>query len=265
MYSPVFLSNPTTSGSPPVLSISLSDHSFSALASSFACTLSHARPLWRFMFFSKRALNALSSSARCSGDKSFLLLLMFRALVALIVVASRVSYLLFRCAPPHGVLSACLCVLINSQFPCRSECTRQYILARRRQANMRVSHLSPAAGNRQENLGRLLHKRRLLLQRKHQISVALCLRRERGKFPTSHTKSRQSRVRVLFHAFQAQGNPAKICCGHVAIPIRQREYRISPLADSMCLPPGADHGQPGRLLPDYRPPGSWPDRSLQGR
>src|SRR5438552_597132 len=167
MYSPVFLSCPTTSGSPPVLSISLSDHSFSALASSFACTLSHSRPLWRFMFFSKRAFNALSSSSRCSGDKSFLLLLMFRAFVALMVVASRVSYLLLRCAPPHGFFSACLCVLINSQFPRRSDCTRQYILARRRQANMRVSHLSPSARNRQENLGRLLHKRRLLLQRKH--------------------------------------------------------------------------------------------------
>src|SRR5438477_7391448 len=99
MYSPVFLSNPTTSGSPPVLSISLSDQSVSALASSFACTLSHSRPLWRFMFFSKRAFNALRSSLRCSGDKS---LLMFRALVSLIVVASRVSYLLLRCAPPHG-------------------------------------------------------------------------------------------------------------------------------------------------------------------
>src|SRR5438309_8267225 len=102
MYSPVFLSCPTTSGSPPVLSISLSDHNFSALASSFACTLSHSRPLCRFMFFSKRAFNALSSSSRRSGDKSFLLLLMFRALIALMVVASRVSYLLLRCAPPHG-------------------------------------------------------------------------------------------------------------------------------------------------------------------
>src|SRR5207244_10233468 len=151
------------------------------------------------MFFSKRALNSLSSSARCSGDKSFLLLLMFRALVALIVVASRVSYLLFRCAPPHGVWSACLCVLINSQFPCRSESTRQYILARRRQANMRVSHLSPAARNRQENLGRLLPKRRLLLQRKHQISVPPCLRGQRSKFPASYPKSRQPCVGVLFH------------------------------------------------------------------
>src|SRR6516164_5948777 len=101
MYSPVFLSWSTTSGSPPVLSISLSDHSFSSLASSFAGTLAHSRPLWRFMFFSKRAFNALSSSLRCSGDKSFLLLLIFRAFVALIVVASRVSYLLLRCAPPH--------------------------------------------------------------------------------------------------------------------------------------------------------------------
>src|SRR5712664_3225476 len=75
MYSPVFLSCPTTSGSPPVLSISLSDHSFLALASSFAWTLAHSRPLWRFMFFSKRAFNALSSSSRCSVDNCFLLLL----------------------------------------------------------------------------------------------------------------------------------------------------------------------------------------------
>ena len=42
-------------------------------------------------------------------------------------------------------------------------------------------------------------------------------------------------MRVLFHVFQAQGNPAKICCGQVAIPIPQREYRISPLADGICL------------------------------
>src|SRR5439155_14596674 len=146
MYSPVFLSRPTTSGSPPVLSISLSDHTFSALASSFACTLSHSRPLLRFMFFSKRAFNAPSSSLRCSGDKSFLLLLMFRASVALIVAASRVSYLLLRCAPPHGFFLACLRVLINSQSPRRSECTRQCILARRRQANLRVSHLPQPPG-----------------------------------------------------------------------------------------------------------------------
>src|SRR6266508_3930036 len=91
MYSPVFLSWPTTSGSPPVLSISLSDHSFSALASSFACTLAHSRPLWRFRFFSKRSLNALSSSSRCFGDNSFLLLLM---LFILLLQVHRSTFLL---------------------------------------------------------------------------------------------------------------------------------------------------------------------------
>src|SRR4051812_14927409 len=77
MYSSVFLSWPTTSGSPPVLSISLSDHSFSVLASlARRNTLSHSRPLWRLIFFSKRAFNILSSSSRCLGDNSFLLPLM---------------------------------------------------------------------------------------------------------------------------------------------------------------------------------------------
>src|SRR5215472_11347477 len=100
MYSPVFLSWPTASGSPPVLSISWSDHSFSALASSLACTSAHSRPLWRFMFFSKRAFNALVSPFRCSGDNSFLL--MFRAIAALIAVASRGSYRLLRCSATWG-------------------------------------------------------------------------------------------------------------------------------------------------------------------
>src|SRR6185503_3509616 len=36
-----------------------------AFACSFACTLVHSIPLWRFMFFSKRAFNALSISSRC--------------------------------------------------------------------------------------------------------------------------------------------------------------------------------------------------------
>src|ERR1044071_6868174 len=37
------------------------------------CSFLHSRPLWRFMFFSKRSFNALSSSSRCFGDNSFLL------------------------------------------------------------------------------------------------------------------------------------------------------------------------------------------------
>jgi len=81
-----------------------------------------------------------------------------------------------------------------------------------------VSHLSPAARNGQENFWRFLYKCRLLLQCKHQISVACCLRRQRSKLPASDSKSRQSRVRVLFHASQAECDLAKIGCGHLVTP-----------------------------------------------
>src|SRR5215471_21103046 len=77
MYSPVFLSWPTTSGSPPVRSISLSDHIFSEFPSSLAWTLAHCRPLWRFILSSNRAFKVLRSSSRCFGDRSFLTLLFF--------------------------------------------------------------------------------------------------------------------------------------------------------------------------------------------
>src|SRR5258706_6926232 len=56
-------------------------HSFSELASNLACTLAHSRPLWRFMFFSKRAFNTLSSSSACSDDNFFLLLFMLLILL----------------------------------------------------------------------------------------------------------------------------------------------------------------------------------------
>ena len=184
------------------------------------------------MFFSKWAFNAPRKSSRCSGDKSFLLLIMF----ARFRRSHSLRFPRFLSVTPlrsatSGFFSACLCVLINSQVPRRSECTRQYVLACR-QANMGVSHFSPSARDWQENLGRLLHKRCLLLQRKHQISVALCLRRERSKFPASYTRSRQSRVRILFHAFQAQRNPAKICCGHVGDS--HPSERVSYLTISAC-------------------------------
>src|SRR4030095_5113417 len=100
MYSPVLLSCPTTSGSPPVLSISLSDHSFSALASSFVCTLAHSRSSWRFILFSKRAFITLSSSSRCSDDNFFLLLLM---LLILLLQAHRPTFLLSQAEPARSI------------------------------------------------------------------------------------------------------------------------------------------------------------------
>src|SRR5437762_723987 len=115
MHSPVFLSWPTTSGSPPVLSISLSDHTFSVLASSFACTLAHSRPLWRFMFFSKRAFNVLSSSSRCFWDNSFL---PFEALVIGIVLRSPSIRYFLRLRRPVGRFNAELFgVLCDQSLP----------------------------------------------------------------------------------------------------------------------------------------------------
>src|SRR5579864_362538 len=71
------------------------------------------------MFFSKRAFNALSSSSCCFGDKSFLLLLMFRAFVALMVVVSRVSCLLLRYALPWIFSGPSLhCYPLAASTPC---------------------------------------------------------------------------------------------------------------------------------------------------
>jgi hypothetical protein len=74
------------------------------------------------------------------------------------VIASRVSWLLRRRAPVS---------------------TSSFAAARRIWS---VASF-PAARNGQENRGGLLHERRLLLKRKRQVSVALCLRGQRGKSP----------------------------------------------------------------------------------
>src|SRR5207302_10620442 len=214
MYSLVFLSRPSTSASPPVLPISLSHHTFSVLASIFACILAHSRPLWRFIFFSKRAFHALSSCSHCSDDKPFLLLLMFLAVVALIVVASCVSYLLLRCAPPHG-----------SSFGLSLR-SYQFAVSTPFGVHPSVHPRSPPPGeyacvpsfpSRRESAG----KSRAPPPQTPPAAPAQasdfrtpCLRGQRSKFPASYTKSRQSCVGVLFHPLHAQCNPAKVCCGH---------------------------------------------------
>src|SRR5579871_787502 len=68
MYSPVFSSRRTTSGSPPVFSIPASDHIFSLFTSSFARMGVHLRPSWRCIFFSKRARKVCSRRWRSAGE-----------------------------------------------------------------------------------------------------------------------------------------------------------------------------------------------------
>src|SRR5207249_7171792 len=83
---------------------------------------------------------------------------------------------------------------------------------------------------------------RLLLQRKHQISVASCLRGQRSKFPASYTKSWQSCVGVLFHPLQGQCNPAKVCCGHRVTPLITEYLTI--IGRHMSTAPGRIMGKP---------------------
>ena len=108
-----------------------------------------------------------------------------------------------------GILSA-LCVLINSQFPRRLECTRQYILARH-QANMRMSHLSQPHRNRQE------------FERRHPDFPTPLVARRARQISWLLQKNRRSSVGVLFHRLQAQCNSPRVYCGH-RVTLRIIEY-----------------------------------------
>src|SRR5438445_13402843 len=168
------------------------------------------------MFFSKRAFNALSSSSRCSGDKPFLLLLMFRALVALIVVASLVSYLLLRCAPPHGFFWLVFAFLSIRSFHAvpSAPVSTSSLAAARRICVCPIFPQPPGIGRKIS--GASSTNAACCSSVSIRFPYPPCLRGQRSKFPASYTKSRQSCVRVLFHPLQAQCNPAKACCGHVA-------------------------------------------------
>src|SRR5882762_5269871 len=217
MYSPVFLSNPTTSGSPPVLSISLSDHSFPALASSFACTLSHSRPLWRFMFFSKRAFNVLSSSSRCSGDKSFLLLLMFRALVALIVVASRVSYLLLRSATWGFFRLVFAFLSIRSLHAVRTAPVSTSLLAAARRICVCPIFPQPPGIGRKIS-GACSTNAACCSSVSIKFPYPPACEASEANFLPPTRKASNPAWGVLFHPLQAQYKPAKVYCGHLVTP-----------------------------------------------
>src|SRR5438477_7140082 len=185
MYSPVFLSWPTTSGSPPVLSISLSDHSFSALASSFAWTLAHLRPLWRFMFFSKRSFNALSSSSRCFGDNSFLL---FFVLFIVWTAATRVNQFgesatsLVNNSPERGCVEDQPAATSESELRRTShgrlglQCCCDWLSARSRSITVSTLHTHPEPRTAPRPCFRIEHQtrlRRIVLDADQLVSIHL--------------------------------------------------------------------------------------------
>src|SRR5882757_3964057 len=66
---PVDWSRATTSGSPPVRSISLRERSFSGAELSFDSMAGQVTPLWRCVFFSKRDFRVARSWVRWVGER----------------------------------------------------------------------------------------------------------------------------------------------------------------------------------------------------
>jgi len=79
---------------------------------------------------------------------------------------------------------------------------------------MGVTHSSESARNRQKDFGRILDKRGLLFRSEHQIAVALLLRGERREYSATDPEIGRAHVRAFLGAFQAQGNPSKVCDFH---------------------------------------------------
>src|SRR5438046_1131905 len=100
-------------------------------------------------------------------------------------------------------LRTCPFVHLDSHFPRGPQCTCQYILVRRSETDMGVSHLPPSARNGHENLRRLLDECGLLLPSKHQVSITPGLRGQRSKFSTADAKGWEAGVGILFHALKA--------------------------------------------------------------
>src|SRR5699024_819019 len=104
-------SNSITSGSPPVLSISWIDHTFSVLASSFSWTLIQLKSLLRCILSSKRDFNVSINSSCCSLVNSFCLffVMFISTLFYLPIIANysiypywfKISHFHGQCTRPH--------------------------------------------------------------------------------------------------------------------------------------------------------------------
>lgn len=79
-----------------------------------------------------------------------------------------------------------------------------------------MSHPPPSARNGKEDFRCIFDEYSLLFQCEHQISVALGLRGKGRKLSAADAERRCSSMRVLFNAFEAQSNAAKIFWGHFA-------------------------------------------------
>ena len=90
------------------------------------------------------------------------------------------------------------------------QCTSEYILIGRCQADVGGSHSAPSTGNRQKHFGLLFNKRCLLFRRQHQVAITLLLVGERSENSAPDPEVGRAHVRTFLRAIQLQRNTSKI-------------------------------------------------------
>jgi uncharacterized protein len=95
-----------------------------------------------------------------------------------------------------------------------------------------MSHASEPARNGHEYFRRLADESRLVFRRQRQVSIALRLRGQRSESPAPDAEVGQTAVRALFHAFEGQRNPSKICRIHLT-RLLYESYDTSERAQNM--------------------------------
>ena len=109
-----------------------------------------------------------------------------------------------RLTPPRR-----LGVLLDPQPPCSAQ-TPASTSSFAARAGYGSLPFGPTPRNGEEEVGLFRDEIRLLLQREHQVSVALFLRCESGEDSAANAEIGPPHVRALFRAGEAQRNPAKI-------------------------------------------------------
>jgi hypothetical protein len=108
-------------------------------------------------------------------------------------------------------------ILVDAQLPGSVQSAGQDVTIRLGQANVGSTHPAPAAGDWNEQIGRLTHELRLDLRCERQVSETVFDGSQSGENATAHPEVRRTHMRALFGAIEAQSDTTKIGSGHVAI------------------------------------------------
>jgi hypothetical protein len=119
--------------------------------------------------------------------------------------------------PTRASAGSCGGILVDTQLPGSVQSTGQDVPIGLGQPNVGSTHPAPAAGDRNEQIGRLGHELRLHLRCEQQVSETVLDGSQRGENAPAHPEVHRTHVRSFRSAIEAQGDPAKIGGGHLAI------------------------------------------------